>query len=1100
MTKTTVLIVEDDAIVAADLARTLEQRGYEVLGIAATGEDAVVLTVHRRPDLVLMDISLEGSMDGITAAEAIRSQYDVPVVYLTAHSDAATLARAKLTGPVGYVLKPFDERDLATQIEMALYRFQADRQVREQREWLRVTLTSIGDAVVATDAEGRITFVNPVAEMLTGWTSEEAAGQPVESVCRLVNEQTGQPLPDPVAIVLRERRAVGLANHAALVTKDGRTVPIEDSAAPIRDDAGQVLGAVLVFHDVTEKRRVQEALRQAKDELEQRVQMRTADLRQAMNSLQTERQRFRDALDRLPAYLVLLSPDYSVRFANRFFEERFGASHGRRCFEYLFQRTEPCDNCESFKALQKRSPHRWEWTGPDGRTYDIYDFPFTDVDGSQLVMEVGLDITQRRQAEAELERHRHHLEEMIQERTSQLEAVMQTLPVGVAICNAEGGNIRSNPAFERIWGGPRPETRDFADYVCYKAWWAETGEPVKPDEWASALAVQKGETVVGQEMQIQRFDGTRAFIYNSAAPIRRADGHIVGSAVAIMDVTARAEAEERLKHAKQAAEAANAAKSQFLANMSHELRTPMNAILGMIDVALPKATDPIVQDCLQTARGSADLLLTLLNDLLDSAKIESGKLELESAPFSLRRMLDQITRVLGVRASEKGLRFYCRLPDAAPDAVIGDRMRLQQILLNLAGNAIKFTDHGDVEIDLRARSQEGEVDLEFAVRDAGIGIPPSGLELIFQPFAQADASMTRRFGGTGLGLSICKNLVEMMGGRIWVESQVGQGSTFHFTVRLPVAAELPADFDAPVAVPATPCAPLRILLVEDNLANQKLATYILQDRGHRVEIAGDGQEAICLTGQNRYDVILMDMQMPGMNGLETTAAIRRQQDAAADKGAGRFCLNGEEGMTHKSHDSSLSRRVPIIAMTALAMASDREQCLAAGMDGYLSKPINGNELIELVETSAAGSPSAAATPPSHEVSQAVTVAAFDPEVALRRCLGKPAVLAEVIQCFLTDAVSMLPQMRAALQQGDLKEAGRLAHQLKGTVDYLGAEPTREAALRVEQFNKMSGVSASDAEAAVDSLERECRTLTAALQEYALVNRLKSGDQAQASSP
>ena len=246
-----------------------------------------------------------------------------------------------------------------------------------------------------------------------------------------------------------------------------------------------------------------------------------------------------------------------------------------------------------------------------------------------------------------------------------------------------------------------------------------------------------------------------------------------------------------LAAAKAAAEAANEAKSQFLANMSHELRTPMNAILGMIDVALPKATDPTVQDCLQTAKGSADLLLTLLNDLLDSAKIESGKLELESAPFSLRRMLDQITRVLAVRASEKGLCFYCRMPDETPDAVVGDRTRLQQVLLNLAGNAIKFTERGDVEIawlrgcrisaafgrgaegseDFTRQShpshpsplpltlsqrERGFVNLEFSVRDTGIGIPPSGLERLFQPFSQADASMARRFGGTGLGLSISR--------------------------------------------------------------------------------------------------------------------------------------------------------------------------------------------------------------------------------------------------------------------------------------------------------------------------------------------------------
>ena len=584
----------------------------------------------------------------------------------------------------------------------------------------------------------------------------------------------------------------------------------------------------------------------------------------------------------------------------------------------------------------------------------------------------------------------------------------------------------------------------------------------------------------------------------------------------------RKQAEQALESAKAAAEAANVAKGQFLANMSHELRTPMNAILGMIDVALPKAIDPTVQDCLQTARGLADLLLTLLNDLLDSAKIESGKLELESVPFSLRRMLDQLARVLAVRASEKGLCFCCRMPDEMPDAVVGDRMRLQQVLLNLAGNAIKFTDWGEVEISLRVlpspsgrgvggeggargvfatsnfphsnplraptegSSGEGTVDLEFAVRDTGIGIPPSGLERLFQPFSQADASMARRFGGTGLGLAISKSLVELMGGRIWAESELGKGSTFHFTVSLPMTNELPRDFEAPVAVHAA-CGPqLRILLVEDNPANQKLATYILRDRGHLVEIAGDGQEAIYLTGRKRYDVVLMDVQMPGMNGLEATAAIRARDNV---RGA------------------AAGPRVPIIAMTAHAMKGDREQCLAAGMDAYLSKPINGPEVIALVEILGADSPPAAggavSSPPAAVQSADLSAAAvfdpqgppqgrmaeqrlhgdkaadrarkalavsrpvipevrtpettivpavvFNPELALSRCCDSQDMLRDMIACFFDDVDKLLPQMRAALEVANLAEAGRKAHRMKGTLVYLGANSAEEAAHRLERL-------------------------------------------------
>ncbi len=405
------------------------------------------------------------------------------------------------------------------------------------------------------------------------------------------------------------------------------------------------------------------------------------------------------------------------------------------------------------------------------------------------------------------------------------------------------------------------------------------------------------------------------------------------------------------------AEAANIAKGRFLANISHELRTPMNAILGMVDLALPKQADSTARDFLQTARQSADLLLSLLNDLLDSAKIESGKLELESAPFSLRRVLEQTARVLTVRASEKGIYFSSRIPPEVPDNLIGDQVRLRQVLLNLGGNGIKFTEHGEVAIRVRIVEGSGKglgirdsglgedkqpatpdpqhlipnpsVALEFAVQDTGIGISPRDRQRIFHPFAQADASTTREFGGTGLGLTISSSLVGLMGGRIWVESEPGRGSTFYFTVRLPLAEEAPAEPGAlHVRTAAAPA--LRILLAEDNPANQKLAAYILHERGHTVDIAGDGLQAVGMIPQNRYDVILMDVQMPGMDGLEATATIRKRENS--------------------------DRRVPIIAMTAHAMKGDRERCLAVGMDAYLAKPINGHEMIALVEALAAGLP------------------------------------------------------------------------------------------------------------------------------------------------
>jgi two-component system cell cycle sensor histidine kinase/response regulator CckA len=342
MNKTSILIVENEAIVAADLANKLKRLGYEVAGIAVGGEEALALAGDLRPQLILMDIRLEDSIDGIEAAEMIRGRHDIPVIYLTAYSDSATLARAKLTGPFGYILKPFEERDLATQIELALYKHQADLEVRQQHELLRVTLTSIGDAVIATDAEGRITFTNPVAESLTGWKAEEACGKPIPSVFRVINERTGEILDDPIARVLREGRVVALANQTTLSTRDGRTVPIEDSAAPILDVRGGMIGAVLVFHDVTEKRRAAEELRRSRDELALRVRERTAELEETNAQLRESYRQLEELNKELQDFAFVASHDLreplrKIRTFGDMLVAKSGASMDEGSKDYLMR-------------------------------------------------------------------------------------------------------------------------------------------------------------------------------------------------------------------------------------------------------------------------------------------------------------------------------------------------------------------------------------------------------------------------------------------------------------------------------------------------------------------------------------------------------------------------------------------------------------------------------------------------------------------------------------------------------------------------------------------------------------------------------------------
>jgi PAS domain S-box-containing protein len=917
-------------------------------------------------------------------------------------------------------------------------RKRAEAALRESEEQFRAMfeVASVG-IVQVNPVDGRFIRCNDKYCHITGYSQQDLAGHAFRDLTHPDDRETDWQIFSQAA----RGETANYLNEKRYVRKDGSMIWVRLNAAFIRDAKGYPIRTVAVCEDITERKRAEEVVQRSEALL-------------------------RAVTDNSPDPIFLKDRDCRLLFAN----PATLRAIGKPAEEVIGKSDEEFyDNPEVGRAITAND-RRIVLSGrdevveeaiprPDGSTRIFLSMKslFHDAQGQVIgIVGIARDITERKQAEEDLRR-----------KEADLRDAQRVTHVGSWNWDAKTDVTTGSDELLRIYGLD-PTTQAMPDFR------AQRGRCYPVEEWERVnAAVQRTmQTGVGYELDVQAIhDGAMIWVTTRGEVVRDADGRIVGLRGTVQDITDRKRAEEAIQRAKAAAEAANEAKGQFLANMSHELRTPMNAILGMIDVALPRATDPTVQDCLQTAKGSADLLLTLLNDLLDSAKIESGKLELESAPFSLRRMLDQITRVLAVRASEKGLCFYCRMPDETPDAVVGDRMRVQQVLLNLAGNAIKFTERGDVEIHLHTLSQDGEACLQFAVRDTGIGIPASSQERLFQPFTQADASTTRRFGGTGLGLSICKSLVELMGGRIWVESAVGKGSTFYFTVRLPLAKELPADFDAPVAVPTAACVQLRVLLVEDNPANQKLATYILQDRGHLVEIAGDGQEAICLTEQNHYDVILMDVQMPGMNGLEATAAIRNREDGG--------------------------KRVPIIAMTAHAMRGDRDRCLAAGMDGYLSKPVNALEMIGLVESLARGvtpaaQPVVATSGPAETANQA-TAPVFNPEEAIARCFDSEDMVREMIQCFFDEVDNSFPKMRAALEKGDLEEVGRLGHRMKGTVVYLGAHPAKEAALRVERFCKCGGGTPAEAEEAVTALERECMALKAVLAEHPLAVESKQGD-------
>jgi PAS domain S-box-containing protein len=650
------------------------------------------------------------------------------------------------------------------------------------------------------------------------------------------------------------------------------------------------------------------------------------------------------------------------------------------------------------------------------RDVEVHSGPIR-IDNQQLLYSIIHDVTERRQTESELRRTKEWIE-----------LVYRVTPSAVFSVDCNGIITSFNRKAEELTGYSAAEVigkpcRLFAPIPCVNGHCGLfESEICKP--------------VMSVEIDIRTKSGEFKTILKSADLLKDAQGNVVGGVESFIDITERKRFELELRQAKEAAESANQAKSQFLANMSHEIRTPMNGIIGMAELMLQTELQPRQREYLEMLKGSADSLLRIINDILDLSKIESGRIEVEEIAFDLRECVERIVEMFEIGARGKGLKLSCKIASDVPRLAMGDPGRLSQVLINLVGNAVKFTEAGEISVHLDMCVREDKSWLRFRVRDTGIGIPDSKLDLLFKNFSQVDGSTSRRFPGTGLGLAISKHLIETMGGWIGVKSTEGLGSVFTFELPYVEASKLPepaevrsgtrvlvvgdnyanrAIFESAAGLvnPVTPGGALRILLAEDSPINQKLALALIERKGWTVKVAATGLECLSAWEQDDYDLILMDIQMPVMDGFEATARIRERE-----KNSG--------------------KHIPIIAMTAHALEGTKEKCLSSGMDDYLSKPIRSSELYRLIDQY--GKP--VAQPSPADLSR-IRESLENNEVILKELIGE----------FLNFIPAALGQLEAAISVGDAATVNRTAHNIKGTVSNFGAQTAVQLAYALERMGK-----------------------------------------------
>jgi PAS domain S-box-containing protein len=875
----------------------------------------------------------------------------------------------------------------------------------------RAIFNSANFSSIATDEKGVIQIFNVGAERMLGYTADEVMNKitpadisdPREVIARAqaLSAELGTTItPGFEALVFKASRGIEDIYELTYIRKDGSRFPAVVSVTALRDVRNAIIGYLLIGTDNTARKQAEEALLKA-------GALQSAIFNSAnFSSIATDEmgviQIFNVGAERMLGYTAdevmnkITPADIS--------DPREVIARAQALSAELGTTITP-----GFEALVFKASRGIE---------DIYELTYIRKDGTRFpavvsvtalrdaqdaiigYLLIGTDNTARKLVEAEQKKLDQRLrDQQFYTRSlieSNIDALMTTDPAGII--------TDINKQMEALTGSTRDELigAPFKDFFT---------DPERAE--AAIRLVLNEKKITDYELTACARDGKKTVVSYNATTFYDRARTLQGVVASARDITERMQVEADLKQAQAAAESASRTKSDFLASMSHEIRTPMNAIMGVADLLAKSQLSPEQDRYVQIIRRAGDNLLNLINDILDLSKVEASQLELERTGFSLNDLLEKVTEMVAVRAQEKGLALVCEVAPNVPTGLVGDPTRLRQVLLNLVGNAIKFTESGEVALRVTSDGDSAvPTALRFTISDTGIGISRETLSRVFEQFTQADSSTTRRFGGSGLGLTISKRLVELMGGHIWVESVLGKGSVFSFAVPFEIWAGAMRREGSPVGLdPEPPLPPLRILLAEDSPDNRTITLAYLEDTPYRVEIAETGAIACKMFESGHYDLVLMDRQMPVMDGLAATRTIRTWEQAN-DRPA-----------------------TPIIALTASALKGDREKCMAAGCTAYLTKPIRQEVLLQAIKEHSVIAPASSGEESSGN----------DGSFA-----GAKLKSTDRVQLFLRNCRQNGLTMLDALDRGDFETVELLGHGMRGAGGMFGFQAITDIGAALEQ--------------------------------------------------